>query len=107
MFSHGIQLNNTSLVGAVISAAVQLNHGMQGVLVVSSRSGLDPAITNLTVNMKMPGLSGSGYVVAHSSKVITNNCMIGPMHFPAGEYVVRTLGGSSVVGAFIGLYPTP
>jgi hypothetical protein len=106
MRSIGIQLVNTSIIGASISVPVAIHQGFQGVLVVQSASGLDPAITNMTVALAMGSNAGSGYVVIHSSKVISNGCaLIGS--FPAGEYVVRTLGGSSVVGAFVGIYPTP
>lgn len=103
----GIVLTNTSLIGVVNTPAVTLSNGMQGVLVCQTGAGLDPAITQMSVNLKLGGLQGSGYVVASSSKVLSSNCMLGPLYFPAGEYVVRTLGGSSVVGAFVGIYPTP
>ena len=103
----GIRLNNTSLISATVTPAVVLNVGMQGVVVCQTGAGLDPAITAMSVNLKMTGQSGSGYVVAHSSKVLTNNCAVGTFYFPAGEYVVRTLGGSSVVSAFVGIFPAP
>lgn len=107
MFASGIEINNTSIIGAFVTPAVVLPHGMQGVIVCQTGAGLDTAITNLTVNLKLSGVSGSGYVVAHSSKVLTTNCMIGPVYLPAGEYVARTLGGSSITSAYIGFFPTP
>lgn len=106
MYPAGIMLTNTSLIGAVVTEPVSISHGMQGVVVCTAGADLDPATTIMTVNLRMPGVSGSGYIVVHSSKVLSNRCSLGPVYFPAGEYVVRTLGGSSVTGAFVGIYPT-
>lgn len=108
MHSIGFDILNSSLPISSTSPAAQSNFGAQGVLVFSAQSGFDPALTPVTVAMVMGGVSGSGYVVAHSSKVITQNCMLGPMFFPAGQYVARTgATGSTIVGAYIGFIPTP
>lgn len=106
MNTRGFVLVNTTIVGVGVTPAVSLPTGMQGVIVCQTGAGLDPALTQMSVNLRLGGQTGSGYVVASSSKVLSSNCMLGPLYFPAGEYVVRTLGGSSVVGAFIGIFPT-
>ena len=108
MRASGVQLINTSLPVSGLSEPVSIPNGFQGTLVASARSGLDPLLNTLSVNLRMGGVNGSGYVVAHSSKVITQNCMLNGLNFPAGEYVVRSAaGGSSIVGLYIGLIPTP
>ena len=81
--------------------------GFQGALVFSCVAGLDPAISQVNVSLKMGGVSGSGYVIAHSSKVITQNCLLSPLSFPAGEYVVRVIGGSTISNVYAALVPTP
>lgn len=107
MLSNGIVLNNTSIIGAFVTTPVSLPHGMQGVVVAQNGAGFDPALTVMTVNLRLGGAAGSGYIVVHSSKVITTACVLQPVYFPAGEYTVNTLGGSSVVASFVGIYPTP
>lgn len=101
----GIVLANTSLLVGN-SAPVTLNVGMQGVIVYKSQSGNDPALTQAQVNLKLSGAAaGSGYIFASSSKVMTDGCLLGPMYFPAGEYVVRVIGGSTVVNAYAAIFP--
>lgn len=99
---------NSSLPVSTTSAEGYLPNGTQGVLVMSARSGFDPALTPITVSLKMGANAGSGFVIAHSSKVITNNCMIGPLYFPAGQYVVTSPAtGSTIVGLMVGIFATP
>ena len=107
MRASGIQLVGSGLTGASISTPVSIPMGFQGAILVSCGAGLDPAISQMNVSLKMGGVSGSGYVIAHSSKVITQNCLLGPLSLPAGEYVVRVIGGSTVANVYAALVPTP
>lgn len=107
MFSKGIQIANTSILAGTETPAVSLDHGMQGVIVGTFGAGYDPALTLATVKLKMGGVVGSGYVLAHSSKIFANQALLGPFFFPAGEYVLQMSGGSTVSNVSVGIFPTP
>ncbi len=101
----GIVLVNTSIIGSFVTPSVTIMRGFTGAIVFTSTSGNDPALTRAEVSLKLGGLSGSGYITANSSKVLATNSLFAPFYFPAGEYVLRTFGGTSVVNAFCGIYP--
>lgn len=104
--AQGLQLVGTTILGAGFSDFKTLTAGMQGVVVCSLPSNYDPAIHRTEVVMRMPGVAGSGFIVASTSKLLVGNLILGPLYFPAGEYGVRTIAGSSLVGALVGIYPT-
>ena len=106
MRTNGVILNNTSILAGSISTPISVNPGFTGAIIFSSVSGNDPALTQLNVSLRLGGVNGSGYVIVHSSKPLTNQCLIGPLTLPAGEYVVVGIGGSTVVGAYVAMVPS-
>lgn len=109
MQPQGLIVFNSTLPISTTSPQVYSPNGFQGVIVMTSKSGFDPALTPVTVNLvaAMSG-GGSSLVLANSSKVVANNALTGPLYFPAGQYVVQTgATGSSIVGLMVSIVPTP
>ncbi len=109
MQPQGLVVYNSTLPISTTGPLGYLPQGMQGMIVMTSKSGFDAALTPVTVNLvaEMSG-GGSSLVVANSSKVVANNAVTGPFYFPQGRYCVQTVGtGSSIVGLMVSIVPTP
>ena len=89
---------NTSIAAAGSSAFVTNTVGFPGVLTVEA--------TQIEANFQliMKGPQGRDINIA-SSKVFTTACAFGPLYFPAGQYGIKSVAGSSI-NVMVAIHPT-